>query len=223
MPAHPGAAAAPTPVPGLRHVDVHLVDLGDEGAVAAAEAVLAPDELERARRGTAAVHRRRVLLRAALRRVLAAELGTDPARVPLAVAPGGRPYVAAPGVPPEVSCSASDGLGLVALARGRRVGVDVERVPPWSPDVLDEGWLADEERAAVLRLPAAARAAATTRAWTQKEAALKARGTGLRDDLRATVTPVGHAAGRVAGWDLHDVPVPPGWLASLAVGPLEEP
>ncbi|WP_409329175.1 4'-phosphopantetheinyl transferase family protein [Trujillonella humicola] len=205
-----------------RGVDVHLVDLSaDADEVAAAASVLSPGELARAERGTPEVRRRRVLLRAALRRAVAAELGTEPARVVLSTAPGGRPVVPAAGV--DVNCSASGSLGLVALARGRRVGVDVERLAPWSPEVLDEGWLHPDEQAALLRLPAPARAAATTRAWTRKEAALKARGTGLRGNLRATVTPVGAASGRVAGWDLHDVPVPAGWVASLAVGPLEEP
>jgi 4'-phosphopantetheinyl transferase len=215
-------AGAPPCLRVCRDVDVHLVDLADGDAVTAAEAVLHPDEAERARRGTPEVHRRRVLLRAALRSVLAAELGTEPARVPLAIAPGGRPQLAVPGTTLDVNCSASGPLGVVALARGRRIGVDVERLAPWSPDALDEGWLSTAEQLALLRLPVEDRAAASTRAWTRKEAVLKARGTGLRADPRTTVTPVGRPPGQVAGWDLHDIAVPAGWLASLAVSPPEE-
>lgn len=103
------------------------------------------------------------------------------------------------------------------------MGVDVERVAPWTPDVLDEGWLARSEQEALTRLPAAARPLAVTRAWTQKEAVLKARGTGLRDDPAATVTVVGRAEGAVAGWAVRDVPVPDGWVASLAVARDESP
>jgi 4'-phosphopantetheinyl transferase len=51
---------------------------------------------------------------------------------------------------------------------------------------------------------------------------LKARGTGLLGDPCAIVTPVGRPAGVIAGWAVDDLPVPRGWVASLAVGPLEE-
>jgi 4'-phosphopantetheinyl transferase len=196
---------------------ITLVDLGDDAAIPEAETWLTSDELARARRGTPAVHRRRVLLRAALRVALGNELALAPDRVPLATTPLGRPVVAVPG-DLDVSCSASGALGIVAVGR-RRIGIDVEAVAPWSAAVLDEGWLAAEEQRALVRLPEAARAVAATRCWTQKEAALKARGTGLRGDLAATVTEAGRTGGEVAGWPVHDVPVPHGWVASLAAAP----
>ncbi|WP_448611599.1 4'-phosphopantetheinyl transferase family protein [Geodermatophilus sp. URMC 60] len=203
-------------------VVVRLVDLavGDD-ALARAEAVLSPAELARARRGTPAVHRRRVLLRAGLRTALAAELGTGPADVPLTATATGRPQLpAATGL--DAGCSASGPLGVVAVGRGCRVGVDLERVVPWTPDVLDEGWLDRAEQRALTALPERTRPLAVARAWTQKEAVLKARGTGLRDDPAATVTEIGRAQGTVAGWTVRDVPVPNGWVASLAVAPDEE-
>jgi 4'-phosphopantetheinyl transferase len=199
---------------------VVLVDLTDDAALPDAETCLTPDELARARRGTPAVHRQRVLLRAALRVALGSELGLPPDRAPLTTTPLGRPTVATPG-DLDVSCSASGGLGLVAVGR-RRIGIDVEAVAPWSAVVLDEGWLAVEEQRALVHLSEGARAVAVTRCWTQKEAVLKAVGTGLRGDLAATVTEVGRTRGEMAGWQVHDVPVPHGWLASLAVAPEEK-
>lgn len=205
-----------------RRVTVRLVDLGgNDSAVARAERSLAPAELARARRGTAVVHRRRVLLRAALRDAVAEHIGTEPARVPIATTAAGRPFVAgATGL--DMNCSASGTLGIVVLALGLRVGVDVELVPCWSDEVLDEGWLAPVEQAALTTLPVAHRATEATRAWTRKEAVLKARGSGLLDSPVAVVTPVGEATGTVAGWHLDDLPVPAGWVASLALGALEE-
>lgn len=199
---------------------VTLVDLTDDAAALPAEALLTRDELARARRGTPAVHRQRVLLRAALRIALGAELGLAPHLVPLGTTPLGRPFVAAPGTL-DVSCSASGELGVVAVGH-RRLGIDVEAVAPWSDGVLDEGWLATGEQRDLTRVPADVRALAATRCWAQKEAVLKARGTGLRGDLVATVTVVGRTDGEVAGWQVHDVPVPPGWVASLAVAPENE-
>jgi 4'-phosphopantetheinyl transferase len=202
-------------------VEVRLVDLApDDRAVARAESSLSLTELARARRGTPAVHRRRVLLRAALRSALGVELGMDPARVPLTTTPAGRPLVTGTGV--DVSCSASGVLGLVAVGRACRIGVDLEQVAPWSPDVFDEGWLSGSERLALARLPAADRAVAATRCWTHKEAVLKGTGTGLRKDPAAIVTAIGRTDGVVAGWDIHDVPVPHGWVAGLAVAPDKE-
>jgi 4'-phosphopantetheinyl transferase len=215
----------PVPVPSRPvspRVTVSVVDLvADDDGLARAEAVLSPAELARARRGTPAVHRRRVLLRAALRAAVAAELGTGPAAVPLTATATGRPQLPArTGL--DAGCSASGTLGVVAVGRGCRLGVDVERVAPWTPAVLEEGWLHPAEQAALVALPGRDRAVAATRAWTRKEAVLKARGTGLRGDPAATVTGVGRAAATVAGWAVRDVPVPDGWVASLAVAPDEE-
>jgi 4'-phosphopantetheinyl transferase len=203
-------------------VDLRLVDLtAADDAVARAESSLTAAEVARARRGTPAVHRRRVLLRAALRAALAPDLDVDPQNVPLATTAAGRPYVAVAGTRLDVSCSASAGLGLVAIVRDQRVGIDVERIVAWSDGVLDEGWLANDERRALGALPPAARAEAATRAWTRKEAVLKARGTGLLVDP-ATVTPIAQPADVLGFWAVDDVAVPAGWVASIALGRREE-
>lgn len=213
------AAGARRPAPPR----LGLVPLGadvDDAEVARAEAALTPAELARAGRGTAEVRRRRVLLRAALRTALADELGIDPRWVPLTAGAAGRPQLpAATGL--DASASASGDLGVVAVTRGARIGVDIECLAPWRQQpvdgALDEGWLCPAERAALERLPADHRADAAARVWTQKEAVVKGRGTGLQDDLAAVVTTVGATAGAVAGWDVRAVAVPAGWVASLAL------
>jgi 4'-phosphopantetheinyl transferase len=118
----------------------------------------------------------------------------------------------------DVSCSASAGVGVVVVSRGHRVGVDVQQIEPWRPDVLDEGWLTRAEQAALTTLPPDERPTALTRAWTQKEAVLKARGTGLTEPPAEPETVIGRPAGRIDGWQVSDVPVPRGWVASLALG-----
>ena len=148
----------------------------------------------------------------------------DPGAVQLGTSPAGRPFPAssAGDAVLDVSCSASGTLGVVLVGRACRVGVDVERVGTWSPAVLDEGWLSADERGALLALPAAARAEAASRSWTQKEAVLKARGTGLGEHPATVATEVGSRDGVIDGWGITDVQVPHGWVASLAVGRLEE-
>lgn len=205
---------------GLDSLEIGLVNLAVDGdAVTRAESVLTADELARARRAVPAVHRRRVLLRAALRQALASQLGMDPAAVPLTTSPTGRPEV--PGVwDIDVSCSSSSSLGIVVVSRHHRIGVDLELVREWTPDVLSEGWLAPAERAALMELPLDLRGMAATRAWTRKEAVLKGRGCGLLSDPRDVVVRITAATGTVAGWELRNVSVPDGWVASLAIAPL---
>jgi 4'-phosphopantetheinyl transferase len=213
------AALGPWPAAGPQAPAVWLLALdADDAVVAEAAGLLSPAELARACRGTPVVHRRRVLVRAALRVLLGQRLGLSPAAVELRVTPNGRPETADP-TELDVSCSASGDVGVVAVAEGARVGIDVERLAPWDAAVLQERWLAPAEQAALAALPPAQRADAVTRTWTQKEAVLKGAGTGLGGGLARVVTTPGQAAGTVAGWDVRSVAVPSGCVASVATAP----
>ncbi|WP_336033454.1 4'-phosphopantetheinyl transferase family protein [Geodermatophilus sp. FMUSA9-8] len=194
---------------------VWSVDLADDRwDEDAAAARLTPGERAAADRGVAAVRRRRVLVRAVLRTVLGDLLGLAPADVPLEVR-GGRPLVRCARRGPGVSCSAAGGLALVAVAPRAGLGVDLE---PAGPGPEGDEWLAAPELA---RLAGRAGEGTggdieRTRAWTAKEAVLKAEGTGLRRDPRTVVTPAG-GRGRLGSWWLAPLPVPAGWVATAAL------
>ncbi|MGY1841893.1 4'-phosphopantetheinyl transferase family protein [Modestobacter sp. SYSU DS0875] len=191
------------------------LDLPDV-ALEAASALLSPPERARADRGTEPVRRRRIALRAALRTAAARELGCSPAEVPLTTGPSGRPEVPGPAAGLDVTCTASGTTGLVAVGRGVRVGIDLERVTPWAPELLEDGWLSEREAVALLALPAGERATAAARAWAGKEAVLKAGGWGL------TVAPALVEPGfagtpvRVGGWTVTGLVTPPGTVGRLA-------
>jgi phosphopantetheinyl transferase len=191
------------------------VDLADpRWDVAEAWAVLDSAERARADRGTTAVRRRRVLLRAGLRRVLAELLCTRPDQVGLTEI-GGRPILAGP-EPLHFSCTADGDLGLIAVARGGPLGVDVQAIGGETVErAVAEGWLTDAERAAVAGFRADDRAAAVTRCWAQKEAVLKAEGVGLSRCPASVLTPV-RDCGRIGPWWLVPVPVGPDRVACLA-------
>jgi 4'-phosphopantetheinyl transferase len=198
-----------------------VVDVGGDPPPASVRDVLTAPERAHADRGTPPVAARRARLRAALREAAGEVLGLPPAEVPLSPPPG-RPRLTGPAAGGlDVSCSASAGLGLVAVASGARVGVDVERVRPLRlADAVAEGWLSDAERAAVAALPAEERPAVLTRCWTQKEAVLKGLGTGLRTDPATVVTPsAGRGPGRVGDWDVRSLDLPEGWVGSVALRP----
>jgi 4'-phosphopantetheinyl transferase len=185
-----------------------------------AAACLSPAELAYAGRGTEEVRIRRTLLRAALRELLGELLGVPARDVPLSTRPGRPALDPRAGRPAfDLSSSASGDIGLVAIARGGRVGVDVQRIADEDPDAaVAEGWLSDEERHRIVALPIAARPAALTWAWAQKEAVLKGQGIGLRTDM-TTVRSVAGETGRIGRWRISAIQAPPGYVACAAVRP----
>ena len=84
------------------------------------------------------------------------------------------------GEPPlYFNLSHADGLVALAVRRGHRVGVDVERISRPVLDDLPERHFAPDEVRDLRRLPAADQARAFFDYWTLKEAYIKARGLGL--------------------------------------------
>jgi 4'-phosphopantetheinyl transferase len=191
---------------------VHL-DL-DRTTLAAARAVLSQPERAHADRGSAPVARRRAALRATLRHLAGEMLGLDSSAVPISAGDHGRPELLVPGM--DLGCSRSGGIGVVAVVRGSRLGIDVERVLPWDDGVLAEQWLAPSERAELTALDPAARSLAATRCWTRKEAVLKGLGPGLHGRPEELVVGTSEGPVLVAGWLVVPVPVPAGHVAALA-------
>lgn len=236
-------AAAPTPaIPfALDAGEVHLwlADLDPPterlGELAAA---LSPDEWARAARFRRARDRDRwVAARGTMRFILARYAGGDPAALAFgrACACGDPRCAHADGKPilandPTIgfSLSHSDGRALLAVARGRRVGADLEcdrRTAELLP--LARAICAPAELAA---LPAqeAPRARALLALWTRKEAYLKARGLGLLlppqdvvfaslPDGAARLISVAGDGAEAARWAVRDVACGPGYVGALVV------
>jgi 4'-phosphopantetheinyl transferase len=116
--------------------------------------------------------------RAALRAILGDYLGLPPAMLPIVPDRNGKPRLAGGGVCFNL---AHDGdLALVAVAREREVGVDLERVDPALPlEELAPICLSPRERRWLDARPRVHQPAAFAACWVAKEAYLKACGTGL--------------------------------------------
>lgn len=124
------------------------------------------------------------LPRATLRRILAGYLGIGAEQVPLAIAPRGKPLLA--GVNgPAFNLSHSGSLAVVAVCARETVGIDIERLRGRPREQLLARVLSPEEQEAVRACAPAERERAFLRHWTAKEACVKARGTGITDDLNA--------------------------------------
>jgi 4'-phosphopantetheinyl transferase len=193
------------------------------------EALLDEEELARSARFVRPPDRHRfVLAHAALRLFLARCLGVDPAAVRYETGDHGKPRLG-PGLAPlEFNLSHSGGFGVVAVARDRAVGVDVEQVRD-VPDALDiADWhFSAAEREVLWSLPPAERREAFFRCWTRKEAVIKALGEGLGralDSFDVDLAPGSVSAltrfddrpGDEAGWSLRDLAAPAGYAAAGA-------
>lgn len=194
-------------------------------------ALLSAEESERAGRFHAARHRDRfVVAHGALRTVLAAYLGSHAAALQFSAGSEGKPRLgcAVEATEPAELCfnlSHSADLALLAVAVGRDVGVDVERVDPRVEiEALARRFFAPEERAALARLPGEERAREFFRIWTLKEAYLKALGVGLRRALDSFAVAAGterppsliRSDGDDAGrWRLRRLTVGPGFSGAV--------
>jgi 4'-phosphopantetheinyl transferase len=199
---------------GEVHVWLVPVALPPEPA-AAFSALLDDGERERARGlRIDAARERFVVSHGALRLVLGRVTGSAPAGLRFARRCGhcgatghGKPHL--PGAGIDFSLSHSGSLALIAVARGRRVGADVERVRPHT-DVLAIARRAFS-RAERVEIESAStdegRRAAFFRCWTRKEAYLKARGLGLAGGLDSLAGP---------GWQVRSLRAPTGYAAAVA-------
>ncbi len=173
---------------------------------------------------------RRAWLDAHLRAQLAPYAGLPPAALRFGREPRGRPFVL-DARPPDLQFNLSDTLGgcLLAVARGLRVGIDVERSDRAMPALrLARRYFAAGEYAALAALPAHLQQRAFLHAWTAKEAACKATGSGLRDRLHVWVFEVDtdgaeprlreapEEAGDPAVWTFRRLQPAPGYTAVLA-------
>jgi 4'-phosphopantetheinyl transferase len=120
-----------------------------------------------------------VARRAFLRSVLAGYLGVPSGMIRYRTSAAGRPELE-PRCGVVFSTSHADGLAIVAVARERLVGVDVERVRPIPGAAeLARHFYTRAEDEYVASVPEAARSEAFLRLWTRKESYVKALGAGM--------------------------------------------
>jgi len=194
--------------------------------------LLHSDELARARRFQAQRDADQyVAAHAAVRLVLGSELGCPPERVIFDTtcrhcgAAHGKPAVV--GFDRDFSMARRNGIVLIALATTKdvTVGADVEVLSSTAAQAIYGTVLSNSERAQLEAIAPEERAPALLRAWTRKEAVLKATGYGLAVSPEEVVVGVAAepASVSVAGpagdgrrWHVHDLDVGDGFVGSVA-------
>ena len=177
----PAGHAYPSPGPdGIIVFDFSL--LPGQARVHALLPHLDAGEHERANRfATPALRELFIVAHGQTREILAGLLGTKPEDLRFVYGREGKPCL------PELAALAlefnlthTSDRALLAVARGRRVGVDLERLRPM-PDALDLAtrYFHPKEIQALCQQDPVTRAAAFLSAWTRKESYVKAVGGGL--------------------------------------------
>jgi 4'-phosphopantetheinyl transferase len=203
------------------HVWAASLDVGAARRRALAR-YLSRGEVDRALRLRSDVERTRfVVARGILRELVARYLSVEPCCVRFRYGAYGKPSLAEG--PLAINLSRTEDRALFAFARGREIGVDIERVRPDFPcERVAAAFFSAAEVPALRAFPCEERPEAFFRCWTRKEAYLKARGDGLTVDLASfdvsldecpVLLRVPDEPGRFA---LYDLDGPPGHAVALA-------
>lgn len=193
---------------------------------ACAPDLLSADERERAAQFHFDRDRNRyVAARTILRHLIARYEDARPENIRFAYNPYGKP--ALEGSSLRFNVSHSGDLGLLAFARNKHIGVDIERFrPEFAAKEIAARFFSHEEIAALRGRSAESLPAAFFNCWTRKEAFIKAHGSGLSLPLHNFVVSIDSPArlirtdfdpGAIRQWTLHELPIDDGFAAALAV------
>ena len=218
------------------HVWLASLDLPPT-AILALRRTLTADELARVKRFHFTEDRARfIAARGVLRDILARYLGTEANQVCFRYSSHGKPSLAAGSQrggqrkpPLHFNLSHTSDLALVAIARGRRVGVDIESMrTDIAQDLIAARSFSPREQARLRALPIHLKAQGFFNCWTRKEAYIKARGEGLSlplDQFDVSLAPgeparllhVEGNAEEASRWTLAELVPRPSYVATLVV------
>ncbi len=143
--------------------------------------LLCDDERDRACRFYFERDRRRfTVARGALRMILSGYSAQHPESIRFEYGPQGKPHLASSHSEMRFNLAHSEELALIAVARERELGIDVERIRSFSLGAQrPEDFFSPREVSTLRALSGTLAEEAFFRCWTRKEAYIKARGGGL--------------------------------------------
>lgn len=203
----------------------------DESQPPKFESLLDDDERNRAARFRFQEHRNRfIVARGALRTILGGYLQAEPAALQFSYGRYGKPALAEGFAANAVSfnLSHSGEFMLMAVTRGREVGVDTELInQEFVTSEVAEKFFSRREILSLRSRPEHLQTEAFFNCWTRKEAYIKARGEGLTlplDQFDVSLEPSGASLldnrispGEVSRWSLQELHPAPGYCAAVAV------
>jgi 4'-phosphopantetheinyl transferase len=212
-------------------VNVYRISLDlPEADILQMSQLLSPDEIARANRFVFPNYRAHFIAgRAQMRMILSRYLDHSPADLIFDYNEYGKPALSFPVSDLQFNISHSHELGLVAVAREKLIGVDIERM---RSDIdytqIAQQFFAPGEVEKLFDLPLELQLEAFYACWTRKEAFIKARGMGLTiplDQFEVSFTPSLPARLLYSGsnpvaereWSIFELKPGTGYTAALAV------
>lgn len=215
------------------HVHIWRASLKPSPAtIVQCQLVLSEDEMARANRLHSDTHRQRAIItRGIVRRILCQYLDMAPTEVMFQTTRYGKPYI----VPAQnqrgvmFNISHSEDMLLVGIARGHSIGVDVEAIRPLSGlRGLSRMAFSQREQQSFAILPVRRQIPTFFGMWTQKEAFVKAIGTGLSFGLQtvevmldterhAALLRIDNQRIRVSDWTIKRVRPRRGYIGAVVV------
>ena len=181
---------APVATPGLAGGEVHVWRASlsiDEATLRDLDSTLAEPERARAALFIFEQDRDRyIAARGILRDLLGKYLQCAPQSIEFVYGPHGKPAVVSAALRGAIcfNLSHSHGLAVVAIAREREVGIDVELIrPEFAGEEIARRYFSAKEIAELRGLPVELQAEGFFLCWTRKEAYIKAKGDGLQIPL----------------------------------------
>jgi 4'-phosphopantetheinyl transferase len=212
----------------LWRVDLATVAKGEQRW----ERILSADERARAARFHFPKDRQYfTATRALLRTILGSYLDSDPAEIVFRYSEDEKPSLSPSqsGSEVEFNVSHSGERALLAFARGRALGVDVEQLREnFDHAAIARRFFSEQEQRQLAVLAPAERYHGFFRCWTRKEAYIKAQGTGLSLPLRQFDVSLGPGdlnallatrpdSAEATQWTLQDVASGDGYVSALCV------
>lgn len=194
--------------------------------------ILSADELARAARFHFSRDRQNfTATRAFLRRILASYLASDPKEFVFLYSEKGKPFLspAHPGNQLEFNVSHSGAIALLAFARRRMLGVDVEQVREnFDHQTIAQRFFSQEELRQLALLAPSEKSRGFFRCWTRKESYIKAQGSGLslplhqfdvslQPEIENALLSTRPDSAEAARWSLREIPAGTGYVAALCV------
>jgi 4'-phosphopantetheinyl transferase len=207
-----------------RDIHVWSVDLNcDRDRINEFSQFLTAQERQRAAKFINPTHRDRwIVARGYLRQILAQYVDLTPDRLVFSYGPQGKP--ALEGNPLLFNLSHSRDRAVYGISTRFPIGIDLEYIHPVAAADLVDRFFAPAERAIFHNLPINIQQAAFFHAWTQKEAYLKACGTGLStplDQIEVSIDPTTPAeiiSAPIAGiWQIQKLEISAEYAGAIAI------
>jgi 4'-phosphopantetheinyl transferase len=207
--------------------DVHVwnVDLNlDLDRIGHFSQFLTAQERQRAAKFINPLHGNRwTVARGYLRQILSQYLDLTPAEIVFSYGQQGKPAVE--GHDLQFNLSHSGDRAVYAISAKHPVGIDLEQIHPLPAADLVDRFFSSTEQAIFHSLPVSLQQAAFFHAWTQKEAYLKACGTGLStplDRIEVSIdprTPAEIISAPVAGiWRIQKLAISAAYASAIVIG-----